>query len=281
MRTGHWGLLALCLTSGSVGALAGPPFQTDDPEPVDYQHYEAYFFALADSTKLGTGTQGPAVEVNWGAAPNLQLHLVVPWAGNLPPGGPDTFGLGDIEIGAKYRFVQEKGARPQVGVFPFLEIPSGDASRGLGNGQVWARLPVWVQKSWGPWTSYGGGGAVVNGAPGLRNYPFAGWLVQRDLSKKLTLGAEVFAHGGQGPASPSPRSSTLVDAGGYYNFNPGFSLLFAAGHSVAGQGETYAYLSLYWTWGKKAPAKQLNAGRWDPRSAAARGPLFLEGRAAR
>lgn len=31
--------------------------------------------------------------------------------------------------------------------------------------------------------------------------------------------------------------------------NPGFSVLFAVGHSVAGQAETYAYLGLYWTWG--------------------------------
>ena len=28
-----------------------------------------------------------------------------------------------------------------------------------------------------------------------------------------------------------------------------FQLLFAAGHSFVGEGETYTYLSLYWTWG--------------------------------
>jgi len=27
----------------SLPASAGPPFVTDDPEPVDYQHYEMYF----------------------------------------------------------------------------------------------------------------------------------------------------------------------------------------------------------------------------------------------
>src|SRR5271156_6783539 len=34
------GLLALA----PFAALAGPPFMTDDPEPVDYQHYEFYTF---------------------------------------------------------------------------------------------------------------------------------------------------------------------------------------------------------------------------------------------
>jgi hypothetical protein len=250
-RLGHCGpLICFLLGWGAQTVRAGPPFQTDDPEPVDYGHYEAYFFASADRTSPGTGTLGPAVEVNWGAVPNVQLHLIVPVAGSFAPGGPVTFGLGDIETGVKYRFVQETAHRPQVGVFPFLELPSGDARRGLGNGQVWARLPVWIQKSSGPWTTYGGGGAVINNAPGFRNYPFGGWLLQRTISQKLTLGVEVFAHGGEGPDSPSPRGSTMVDLGGFYNFNPGFSLLFAAGQAVAGQSETYAYLSLYWTWGR-------------------------------
>jgi hypothetical protein len=39
----------------------------------------------------------------------------------------------------------------------------------------------------------------------------------------------------------------MLDFGGY-SFHPGFSLLFAGGHSVAGGSETYAYLGLYHTW---------------------------------
>lgn len=66
----------------------------------------------------------------------------------VTPGG--AFGVGDVEVGAKYRFVRETARRPQVGVFPMLELPTGDASRGLGNGQLCARLPVWLQKSAGP-----------------------------------------------------------------------------------------------------------------------------------
>jgi len=177
----------------------------------------------------------------------------VPLAGNFVPNGVKAAGLGDIETGVKYRFVDETDHRPQIGVFPFLELPTGSAARGLGNGQVWARLPLWIQKSFGPWTTYGGGGAVVNEAPGQRTYPIAGWLLQRDIGKKLTLGGEVFTHGGEGPQSLSPRYSVMLDFGGYYYFTPDhrFQLLFAGGHSVSGQSETYAYLGLYWTWGAK------------------------------
>ena len=43
----------------------------------------------------------------------------------------------------------------------------------------------------------------------------------------------------------------MIDAGGYYHFkNPNTQLLFAYGHSIAGQTENYAYLGMYWTWGK-------------------------------
>jgi len=48
----------------------------------------------------------------------------------------------------------------------------------------------------------------------------------------------------------------MVDAGGYYHFkSPGWQLLFAYGHSVAGQTENYGYLGLYKTWGKDREKK--------------------------
>lgn len=249
-------LLALCF-AGLIGVLqAGPPFQTDDPEPVDFKHFEAYLFSARDATGAGSAYSGPAFEMNWGAVPNVQLHLVVPAATFVPNPGPTAFGIGDVELGVKYRFLHETKFRPEFGIFPFLELPTGSARAGLGNGRAWTRLPVWAQKSAGPWTTYGGGGMALNSAPGMRNYSFAGWLVQRDIGKKLTLGTEAYRHGAEGAAALSTRASTLIDAGGYYYFKkPAFQLLFMAGHSVAGQPESVAYLGLYWTWGGGAPAK--------------------------
>src|SRR5277367_1926051 len=147
------GLLILLLTS-SV-SWAGPPFQTDDPEPIDYRNYEFYTFATSDGTPIETDAAGPAIEFNWGALPNVHLHIIVPVAAILPSNkpqyapsgmGPNEYGLGDIETGIKYRFIQESKYRPAVGTFPMFELPSGSASRGLGVGKVWYRLPLWAQK---------------------------------------------------------------------------------------------------------------------------------------
>ena len=46
----------------------------------------------------------------------------------------------------------------------------------------------------------------------------------------------------------------MIDVGGYYHFkhNPNEQFLFCYGHSVAGQTENYAYVGMYWTWGKDA-----------------------------
>jgi hypothetical protein len=245
----------------SAPAWAGPPFQTDDPEPIDYRNYEFYTFATSDGTAIETDTAGPAVEFNWGALPNVHLHIVIPAAAILPSNnphlapagtGPNEYGLGDIETGVKYRFIQESRHRPMIGTFVMFELPIGNSRRGLGVGQTWYKVPIWVQKSFGPWTSYGGVGETVIEAPGYRNFTYGGWLVQRDIGKKWTLGTEVFSHGGEGPATPQSKSATLVDVGGYFKFrDPGFQLLFAYGHTAFGQPENYAYLGLYWTWGKK------------------------------
>ncbi|HXE63053.1 MAG TPA: hypothetical protein VN519_05905 [Bryobacteraceae bacterium] len=247
-------IFAVTFVFAAASAWAGPPFQTDDPEPIDYGHYEFYTFASSDGTPVETDAFGPALEFNWGALPNVHLHIMVPAATAFPHDGPRTFGIGDIETGIKYRFVQETKIRPMIGTFVMIELPTGNADRGLGLGKTWYKLPLWIQKSWGPWTSYGGGGEVVLGGkvPGFRNYPFAGWLVQRDLGRKWTLGTEAFFHGPEGVDAPQFRASTLIDFGGYYKFhgNESRQLLFCYGHSVAGGTENYAYLGLYWTWGK-------------------------------
>jgi len=278
-------LAALALACAAP-AHAGPPFQTDDPDPVEFRHFEMYAFELSDGTGSnagGTSLAAPAYEVNYGVVPNVQLHLVLPLTTVFPPSaGPASFGLGDTELGAKVRLLKETPHSPEVGIFPFFELPSGNSAKGLGVGSAWYRMPLWLQKSWGPketpWTSYGGAGATVfssaGNAAGYKNFPFAGWLVQRQLNEKWTLGGELFGHGAEGPAATSTRASTMADLGGIYQFHDGFDLLFAAGRSVYGQPETYTYLALYWTW-NSGPAGAANQDSSDQDKAGAVGSKML------
>ncbi|HET9990445.1 MAG TPA: hypothetical protein VFQ65_18065, partial [Kofleriaceae bacterium] len=172
-------------------AHAGPPYTTDDPEPVEYRHWEFYLATQHMITSPETSGTAPHVEINYGVVPNVQLHAIVPLAYDHADGAT-SYGIGDIELGAKVRFVQEAGARPMAGVFPLLELPAGDESKGLGTGHVRAFLPVWLQESSGPWQSYGGGGYWINRGTGNRNYWLFGWQVQRELTKGLSLGGELY-----------------------------------------------------------------------------------------
>lgn len=260
-------LLFLLMLTGSKLWAQGPPYQTDDPVPVDLHHYEFYIFGGADGTPVEMDSSGPAFEFNWGALPRVQVHAILPWGvvaprNNpiyLPSGsGPTEFGLTDMELGVKIAFIKEGKRVPQIGSFTMFEMPTGDADKGLGVGKVWYKLPIWLQKNVGAWTFDGGAGYQVVPQIGYRNFLYTGWLVKKKLNDRLELGAEVFAHGGEGSATPQTEASTLVDIGGYYHFkqHPGQQFLFCYGHSVAGQTENYAYVGMYWTWGKDKDDKK-------------------------
>ncbi len=258
-------LMIFLLTAATLWA--GPPFQTDDPEPVDFRHYEFYQFGMVSSTPVETDPTGPAFEFNWGAVPNVQLHVILPWGAIIPSNnpvyypsavGPSAYGLTDMELGAKIRYIKETKHRPEIGTFTMLEVPTGNVNNGLGVGRVWYKLPIWVQKSWGHWTTYGGAGYQVVHQTQYNSFPYGGWLLQRDIGKRWTLGGEVFSHAAEGLATPQTQSATMIDLGGFYYIkNPGLQILFCYGHSVAGQTENYAYLGLYQTWGSK-PGQGLN-----------------------
>jgi hypothetical protein len=259
-------IIAMC--SPGVAAWAGPPFLTDDPEPVDFHHWEFYTFLSRDQTRSTDTIQGPAAEINNGVAPNVQLHLVVPET-RFTQGGMSATGLGDLEAGVKLRFLRQTKSVPDIAIFPLVELPTGSQAKGLGNGRAWYKLPVWLEKDWSGWTDYGGGGYAINSAPGQRNFWYGGDLLQRTVTKRLSLGGEMFLQGASadqtdtgiptageqssGSQVAGARWSAIWNIGGQYNFTPDFSLLFSAGHSFEGDGNAVLYVGLYRTWGPGSP----------------------------
>jgi hypothetical protein len=82
----------------------------------------------------------------------------------------------------------------------------------------------------------------------MKDSLFAGALLQRQLTGRITLGGEVYHQ--EAPAAGA-RQATFLDAGGYYKVHEGFDLLYMLGHTVSGERHTVGYLGLYWTWGGK------------------------------
>lgn len=240
MRHPRWPVLLIGLAAMALApdqaAWAGPPFLTDDPEPVEFEHWEIY--AAAQWTRARAAASGtlPHIEVNYGALPGLQVHAIVPAVLAWNRGEPLHYGIGDVELGAKLRFLDEGAWRPQVGVFPEVTFPSGSSARGLGTGAVQALLPLWLQKSFGPWTTYGGGGVRLAREG---DAVVAGWLLQRALSDKLELGVEAFV---TVPFEGRPVQ-TQVNAGLVINLTTKHHVLLSAGPSFGADTVAQAYMA--------------------------------------
>ena len=247
--TVHGGLsgwLAVILFAGSFSVLAGPPFLTDDPEPVDYQNWEFYVASQHAQTRDGWSGTAPHIELNYGVVTNVQLHLIAPLAYNAPADDKTRYGYGDTELGVKFRFVQETDHIPQVGIFPLLEVPTGKASEGLGSGHLQAFLPVWLKKSFGDWTVYGGGGYGINPGPDNRNLGFVGVVVQKQVAKNVLLGGEIYH---RTPTTAGGRDDTAFNLGTVIDFSEHQHLLFSAGRSINGPTDFQLYVAWQFTFG--------------------------------
>ena len=213
----------------AASSFAGPPFRTDDPIPVDYHHGEFYLFSTGTRDAEGTSGVGPAVEFNYGILHNTQLHLIAPMAYDTPRRENSHFGYGDTEIGIKYCVVNETDLLPAIGIFPLVEIPTGDRDKGLGNGKAQYFFPLWLQKDFGKWTTYGGGGYWINPGSGNKNYWFSGVLLQYSFSDTFFLGGEIFY---QTADRVNGRDGSGFNLGGSVPLVGNFQLLFSAGRGL-------------------------------------------------
>jgi hypothetical protein len=173
----------------------------------------------------------------------VQLHLVAP-LGYVHTAEGTHYGYSDTELGVKYRFVEESETVPQIGVFPLVELPTGNESEQLGSGKFRAYVPAWVQKSWGKLTTYAGGGFWYNPGVGQKNWTFAGWEVQYDFSEVVTLGGELYY---QTADTEGAQSSGGFDFGGFINVNENDHILFSLGRSVSGAATIAGYIGFQLT----------------------------------
>jgi len=242
----------LPFAAGPATLRAGPPYVTDDPEPVDLHNWEINVSFLGVHDVGGWTGQSPFLDINYGGFPNVQLHIGPSLGMSSTPHGPFQLGLGDTELGVKWRFIEETPTCPQVAIYPLLEVPTGDSAHGLGSGNPDAFFPVWMQKSFGPWTAFGGGGYWINPGTDNKNWGYVGCVVQRKITKTLTLGVEAFF---ETPRVAGGTSNTVLNLGGSYDLSDTYHLLWSAGHTVQGASAFDYFLGLQITFGPKEESK--------------------------
>lgn len=218
-------------------AAAGPPFRTDDPVPVEPQHWEIFAFSTATRVRGDTAGILPGIDANYGATADLQLHVTAPLAFDSPAGRRTAFGPGDAEIGTKYRVLaeDENGWRPQAAVYPLIDFPTGNAARNLGTGRTHAFLPLWLQKSFGKTVTYGGAGYEINPGAGRRNFWYTGWTVQRQIADDVTVGGEIFH---QTADSIGGKDQTGFNLGAVYDLSEHYHLMMSVGEGLQNRTTT-------------------------------------------
>jgi Putative MetA-pathway of phenol degradation len=197
---------------------AGPPYISDDPEPTDYGHFEIYGFTLGTATRGSTMGQA-GIDFNYGALPDLQVTVVLPAAFSQATGENLQLGLGNIQFAAKYRFLHQESFGLDVSFFPRLFMPAGTSA--VGNANPSLLLPLWLQKDWGKWSLFGGGGCAISTDPG-QGFCQAGAVVTRQVLPELQLGLEAAWQSANAEGTPQ---TTGIGLGARYDLSEHAHLL--------------------------------------------------------
>ncbi len=148
--------------------------------------------------------------------------------------GAGRYGFGPTEFGIKTRFVQESAGSPQISFYPSVVIPD------VPGAQPVVFLPLWMQKSSGPWTAFGGGGVYLNPTPGMRDSTFAGVALERTLASGTIVGAEYFHQSSDtigGSDLTAAGIGTIVPIGHLH------AILFSVNRALHGDDAVSAYAS--------------------------------------
>lgn len=236
-----WRTWAALLSGAAAIAHAGPPFVTDDPEPVEYEHWEINTAATAAWRGGQASIGSPSVDINYGVAPNVQLHAQPRLSIERSAGTQQ--GIDDTEIGVKYRFFERKtdDGSFMLAIYPMYELATGARRLGPDRGTHGVFLPVWAEYDSGAWTVYGGAGYRLNHGDDARNSTFTGVAVLRQVSEALQLGAEGFH---ETATAVGARSTSAFNVGGGVVLSPRLDLLFSAGRSFGDGSSDLAYFGL-------------------------------------
>jgi hypothetical protein len=232
------GVILLTLLIFSIHSSAGPPYDTDDPEPVDYQNWKFYCSSMGSKNAgvwMGTA---PHIEINYGIIQNVQLHLLAPLS-FYDTQEHFSYGYGMTELGIKYRFIKIDSKDFQIGIFPLIEVPTEKPGENLGNEKAQLFIPLWIQKKINKWSTYGGGGYWVNSGDGNKNYVFIGWQQQYQIVKQISVGSEIcYLTASQVGGNDDLR----FRIGSVMDFNEHNHLLFSCGRSIVGSTKLQWYL---------------------------------------
>lgn len=221
----------------ATSAHAGPPYATDDAGPIEGGVIEAIAYGQATRVPGETDTT-LGLDLSYALARDVQVTAIIPHHHHAIAGAANASGFGDVELGVKYRALgQQDGSwLPSVAIHTVIRLPT--AERGFGSGKTGATTTVWLQRDFGPWSAFGGGGYTINPGAGNKDYSLQGFALTRQVGERLNLGAELFR---QDASEDGGSANFRLGIGATYALDERFSLLASIARGLHRPDKTGRY----------------------------------------
>lgn len=221
-------MILIAISCGSANA--GPPFVTDDPEPVEYQHWEINYGLSKTWSEDAFSSAFPSIDINYGYSENLQLH-VQPKYSFIGDANTRFNSLDNTEVGLKYRLFNrvDTDSVLMVGIYPMIQLPTGENKLSPASGKLQSFLPIWAQYEKNDWTFSGGAGYRFNNWVGSKNSVFVGAVASYQLTNNFSLGGELF---NESATNNDDKNTSGFNIGGTYKFTDDYHLLCSAGKGI-------------------------------------------------
>jgi hypothetical protein len=229
------GAFACC--AGVARAQGGPPYYTNDPGTPGNKQWEINLGYMPFLYSGSSVTHTPDVDINFGLGDRIQLTFENAYLRVWDPAAGTRYGLGQDQLGFKWRFYDSEEKGFAVSVFPQVSLnnPNSSVDRGITPRGASVILPVEFSKKLG-WLNLNweaGYNFVHLGGDGY----LAGVVAGHDFNEKLEMDAEFYAVGTFHPAV----NADTFGIGARYKIHPPFILLLMAGRSLQGarNGQPY------------------------------------------
>jgi hypothetical protein len=212
-----------------IKAQGGPPMITDDTETVPTRHWEINLGFTIERGADGRLFRLPIYDVNYGLGKRLQLKVEIPYLLSHQNGQKGIHGLGNTNIGVRYRFRDEKENHPiALSIYPQFEFnnPTSSVRKGLVDRGPEFLMPLQWQTAVGKFGINGDIGYRFKRGPDEMIY---GVVVGREFKEAYEILAEIH---GEGPRSKLSDSEVVYNFGSRVKLTEHTNLLVSAGKSI-------------------------------------------------
>lgn len=202
---------------------------TDDTGTVPKGHWEINSAFTIERTADGRSFGTPLLDINFGLSKNTQIKVEIPWVVIHQNGQKGISGLGNTNIGVRWRFRDEnEKKRVALSIYPQIEFnnPTSSVRRGIVDRGPAFLMPLQWQTQVG---KYGIGGDVGYRFKRGKDEIIYGVIVGRKFKESYEILGEIH---GTGPNNNLRESEIVFNLGTRIKLNNNLNLITSAGRSI-------------------------------------------------